>query len=62
MCCVLVFQRLMDKYDRNKDGHIYFTDFVYYLSEHEKALRLSFDSLDHNKDGEFYCNVCINDK
>ena len=44
----------MDKYDQDKDGHINLKEFVYYLSEHERALRLSFDSLDHNKDGRWW--------
>jgi len=47
----------MDKYDQDKDGHINLKEFVYYLSEHEKALRLSFDSLDHNKDGKRWFGV-----
>jgi solute carrier family 25 (mitochondrial phosphate transporter), member 23/24/25/41 len=41
----------MDKYDPDGDGHVSFEDFVRYVTEHEKALRLSFESLDHKRDG-----------
>ena len=51
---ILLFQMFMDKYDFDRDGHINFTDFVRYVTEHEKALRLSFAMLDHNRDGKFY--------
>ena len=50
---VFLFQKLFDKYDRNSDGHIEFVDFVQYVLDHEKKLRLSFHDLDHNQDGEF---------
>lgn len=48
---LFVLQRLLEKYDHDNDGHVYFEDFVRYVLEHERALRLSFESLDHNKDG-----------
>lgn len=44
-------ERLLEKYGHDKHGHVYFEDFVRYVLEHERALRLSFESLDHNKDG-----------
>jgi len=47
-------QKLMDKYDLDGDGHVSFEDFVQFVTEHEKALRLSFDSLDHKRDGLYY--------
>jgi len=48
-CCG---QRLLKKYDPAGDGEVSFEDFVRYVTEHEKALRLSFESLDHKRDGK----------
>jgi len=45
------WQRLLNKYDPAGDGHVSFEDFVQYVIDHEKALRLSFESLDHKGDG-----------
>ena len=42
----------MAQYDKDKDGIVTFSDFVKYVMEHEKALRLSFERVDHNKDGK----------
>jgi len=41
----------LKEYDREGDGQVSFDDFVRYVTEHEKALRLSFESLDHKRDG-----------
>ncbi|XP_051776661.1 calcium-binding mitochondrial carrier protein SCaMC-3-like isoform X1 [Erpetoichthys calabaricus] len=38
--------------DTNLDGQLDFQEFVEYLEEHEKKLRLMFHSLDKNDDGE----------
>ena len=43
---------MLSKYDPAGDGHVTFDDFVRYVTEHEKALRLSFESLDHKGDGK----------
>ena len=48
-CC---WQRLLKKYDPAGDGQVSFDDFIRYVTEHEKALRLSFESLDHKRDGK----------
>ncbi|ELT87912.1 hypothetical protein CAPTEDRAFT_133948, partial [Capitella teleta] len=45
------FQRILDKYDHDRDGEVNFADFVAYVKEHEKSLKLSFEKLDHNRDG-----------
>uniref|UniRef100_UPI00358FCBD8 calcium-binding mitochondrial carrier protein SCaMC-2-like n=1 Tax=Myxine glutinosa TaxID=7769 RepID=UPI00358FCBD8 len=37
--------------DANKDGLLDFEEFVSYLKEHEKNLKLAFKSLDSKKDG-----------
>jgi solute carrier family 25 phosphate transporter 23/24/25/41 len=47
----------MDKYDTDGDGHVNFEDFVRYVTEHEKALKLSFESLDHKRDGKFTFSI-----
>ena len=49
----------MDKYDLDKDGSIDFADFVHYVMEHEKGLRLSFAMVDHNQDGNFVVVVLV---
>jgi len=46
------WQRLLSKYDPAGDGHVTFDDFVRYVTEHERELRLSFESLDHKGDGK----------
>ena len=38
--------------DVNKDGSIDFREFLNYCVEHEKKLRLVFQAMDTNKDGE----------
>ena len=50
LCC-LCLQLFFEHYDSDKSGHITFTEFVTYMLEHEKQLKLSFQQLDHNNDG-----------
>jgi len=38
--------------DVNKDGSIDFREFLNYCVEHEKKLRLVFQAMDTNEDGE----------
>jgi len=52
-CSCCCGQRLLKKYDPAGDGEVSFEDFVRYVTEHEKALRLSFESLDHKRDGRY---------
>ena len=40
--------------DRNADGMIDFGEFVAYIAEHEKKLKLAFKALDIKKDGQYY--------
>ena len=49
---VFTLQRFIDRSDYDQDGHIDFEDFVRYVTEHEKKLKLSFDSLDAKNDGK----------
>lgn len=39
--------------DKDLDGQLDFEEFVHYLQDHEKKLRLVFKSLDRKNDGEF---------
>lgn len=39
--------------DKDLDGQLDFEEFVHYLQDHEKKLRLVFKSLDKKNDGEF---------
>jgi len=38
--------------DANKSGSITLAEFIHYVKEHEKSLRLSFSNIDKNKDGK----------
>lgn len=42
--------------DKDLDGQLDFEEFVHYLQDHEKKLRLVFKSLDKKNDGEFGCS------
>lgn len=44
-------QRFFDKTDTSKDGQVDFAEFVQYVGEHEKKLRLFFRNIDTNQDG-----------
>ncbi|KAK7095208.1 calcium-binding mitochondrial carrier protein SCaMC-2-like isoform X2 [Littorina saxatilis] len=44
-------QRLFKKYDKDEDEHINFTEFVKYVQDHERELRLQFKNIDTNDDG-----------
>lgn len=41
----------MAQSDSNKSGDISLAEFIHYVIEHEKKLRLQFSHLDKNKDG-----------
>ena len=43
----------MKRADRDASAEISFSEFVEYMSEHERKLKLAFSELDHNKDGEW---------
>ncbi|XP_002733070.1 calcium-binding mitochondrial carrier protein SCaMC-2-like isoform X2 [Saccoglossus kowalevskii] len=44
-------QRIITKADKNKDGHMDLSEFVQYLAEHEKNLKLQFRNVDKDQDG-----------
>lgn len=46
------FQKFFDKHDKDKDGLIDFAEFVKYVTDHERKLRLYFKKIDTNDDGE----------
>ena len=50
--CGRSLQKFIDRSDQNQSGDLTLAEFVHYVIEHEKKLRLVFSSLDHNKDGE----------
>ncbi len=45
-------QEVFKKGDTDNDGLINFAEFVEYIIDHEKKLKLAFKTLDSNKDGE----------
>ena len=42
----------MARSDQTKSGDISLAEFIHYVREHEKNLRLQFTDLDKNKDGK----------
>ncbi|XP_019640781.1 PREDICTED: calcium-binding mitochondrial carrier protein SCaMC-1-B-like isoform X1 [Branchiostoma belcheri] len=44
-------QEILKKSDKDDDEEIEFAEFVKYMSEHQRKLKLTFDKLDKNKDG-----------
>lgn len=44
-------QKFLEHSDQNKSGDVTLAEFIHYVKEHEKNLRLQFSSLDKNKDG-----------
>jgi len=42
------------KHDADKDGKIDFDEFLRYVAEHEKNLKLYFKKLDTNQDGKWW--------
>lgn len=49
---ILPLQKIVKAGDKDLDGQLDFEEFVHYLSDHEKKLRLVFKSLDRKNDGE----------
>ena len=49
--CIL--QSVLANADKDLNAGISFSEFIEYMQEHERKLRLAFSDLDHNKDGLF---------
>ena len=49
---ILRVQAVLSKADTDKSSDISFAEFVEYMREHERKLKLAFSDLDHNKDGK----------
>ncbi|KAH0945495.1 hypothetical protein HN011_003856 [Eciton burchellii] len=45
-------QKFLARSDRTKSGDISLAEFIHYVREHEKNLRLQFSNLDKNRDGK----------
>jgi len=48
----LFVQAVLKKADKDKSSDISFAEFVEYMREHERKLKLAFSDLDRNKDGK----------
>lgn len=46
-----ILQKFLAHTDQNQSGDISLAEFIHYLKEHEKNLKLVFSHLDKNKDG-----------
>lgn len=51
-CVSCLSQKIVKAGDKDLDGQLDFEEFVHYLGDHEKKLRLVFKSLDKKNDGE----------
>lgn len=49
---LLLLQKIVKAGDKDLDGQLDFEEFVHYLRDHEKKLRLVFKSLDKKNDGK----------
>jgi solute carrier family 25 (mitochondrial phosphate transporter), member 23/24/25/41 len=45
---------MLQRADSDASSEISFAEFVEYMSEHERKLKLAFSDLDHNKDGKLF--------
>lgn len=45
-------QKFLERSDKNKSGDISLAEFILYVKEHEKQLRLGFSHIDKNRDGK----------
>ncbi|KAI5701755.1 hypothetical protein M8J75_013019 [Diaphorina citri] len=48
----LYAQKFLERSDSNRSGDISLAEFIHYVKEHEKHLRLGFSHLDKNQDGK----------
>jgi len=48
----LFVQAVLKKADKDKSSDISFSEFVEYMLDHERKLKLAFSDLDRNKDGK----------
>lgn len=51
MFCVTL-KKFLELSDATKSGSITLAEFIHYVKEHEKSLRLSFSNIDKNRDGK----------
>ncbi|XP_075253857.1 mitochondrial adenyl nucleotide antiporter SLC25A25-like isoform X2 [Convolutriloba macropyga] len=56
----LLFKKFIQSADLNKDNEIDFAEFLKYVCEHQKKLRLVFQHLDSNQDGRININEIRN--
>lgn len=52
MFIFLYFQTFLKKSDTTDSGDLGLAEFIQYVREHEKNLRLQFSHLDKNRDGK----------
>lgn len=47
-------QTFLQQSDKTESGDVGLSEFIHYVREHEKNLRLQFSHLDKNRDGELH--------
>lgn len=50
-------KKFLELSDATKSGSITLAEFIHYVKEHEKSLRLSFTNIDKNRDGKQLFNT-----
>lgn len=55
-CCV---QKFIQQSDQNQSGDVNLAEFINYVREHEKKLRLVFANIDSDRDGRIKVNEII---
>lgn len=51
-CSSIYFQKFLKASDQTNSGDVGLAEFIHYVREHEKNLRLQFSHLDKNRDGK----------
>ena len=51
-------QEIITKADESKEGTLDFREFVNYMIQHERDLKLAFSDLDRNEDGKLTQKQC----
>ena len=54
-----LYQDILVKADLDENAEIDFSEFVQYMIQHERELRLVFQEIDKNKDGKFVMTIFL---
>lgn len=57
---LILFQKFLAKSGWKEAGDVTLSEFIHYVREHEKNLKLQFSHIDKNQDGEYIEYVLLN--